>query len=52
MRVAWTLSIIAASIAIVTGWFFPAQPFNGLSIVALFLVWIAGTIVLARGGEQ
>jgi len=52
MRTIWMLSIIATTLAIVTGWFFPAQPFNGLSIVAVFLVWIAGTIVLAKGGEQ
>lgn len=52
MRIAWTLSIIAATLSIVTAWFFPAQPFNGLAILALVLVWIAGTIVVTRGGEQ
>lgn len=52
MKLAWGFTIIAGTLAIVTSWFWPAQPFNGLSIVALFLSWMAGAIVLTRGGES
>ena len=52
MKIIWLLTIIAGSLVIITSWFFPAQPFNGLSILALACTWVAGAFVLQKWEER
>lgn len=42
------LMLTAIVLMATAGWFLPAIPFNGLSILAFALLWITGTMLLTK----
>jgi len=52
MRTAWVLMIGALVIMATTAWVTPSAPFNGLSLIALVMLGIAGYKLTTKGKQN